>query len=454
MPDPADFDIGLGEPGTGILETRSGIGYDLGVRSDAPTKRTTPGRPAMPNETPSKSPILKAAWDRYIASLEQMRVMVEASPAFDRVPNQRARAYYQLMEIQAIAYNFAVAPRLGHPRLFHNTAWQTDLYSVGGNGPDFHYGTVFLDGTQTYRLTGRANDSRLLLAQLNSGLPGTPGAALVANYDFADFELRADGSFEIMLSAAPQTGNWIRLDAESGYQWMLFRPTVETWDAVPASLAIERVSAIAPGHYDADEFDEAAVARRIDFAAGFARYVITEWATGFLPRIAANAGGINAFAVIGREIAGEVGSPTAEYVMATFEVDDDEALILEMEDAPDGVHWSYAIFDVWLRSIDFRTRQSSLNGRQIVTDADGGIRVVLSRRDPGIANWLDTGGYSKGLMLLRNYRSSKSTVPNVRRVRLAALDDHLPADTSRVTPQERSVELRRRRDAYRRRHGE
>jgi hypothetical protein len=101
---------------------------------------------------------------------------------------------------------------------------------VNRNGADFLYGVLFLDGTQTYRVTGQVRDSELLLAQLNSAIPGVPGSKHLRNYDFADFHVESDGAIEITLSATEQKGNWIRLDSQSRYQFLQFRPTAETWD--------------------------------------------------------------------------------------------------------------------------------------------------------------------------------------------------------------------------------
>jgi len=56
-----------------------------------------------------------------------------------------------------MVYNFAVAPQLASPRIFQATGWQTELYTLGGNSSDFQYGTLFLDGNLTYRLTGNIN---------------------------------------------------------------------------------------------------------------------------------------------------------------------------------------------------------------------------------------------------------------------------------------------------------
>lgn len=402
----------------------------------------------------SKSVVLNAAWERQRAMLEEMRIAVEGAPQFDSAPEQRARAYHQLMEAQAIGYNFALAPRMPHPRIFRNTAWQTDVYCSGGNGPDFAYATVFLDGTQTYRLTANIRDSKMLLAQHNSALPGSPDSHMIANYDFADFDVEADGSFTVTLSADKAEGNWLPLARDAEYQWLLFRPSIEGWDKVPTELHIERISPVAPGYYDEHEFSEAHTAKRIDAATDYIRYIVQEWMLDFYQRVRANSKGVNLFASIGPAISGEVGSPTAEYVLAAFEVNDDEALIIEILEPPNGVYWGIQIFDVWLRSIDFRTMQTTLNAEQVSSDADGAIRLVLSRQDPGVAHWLDTAGYGQGQMLIRNYRSSRPAKPMIRRVNFDELDRYLPQETKRVTREERVLELARRRAAYLRRHGE
>lgn len=406
------------------------------------------------DEAGHKSPVLKSAWDRFQATMEELRVAVEAAPQFDSAPDQRARAYHQLMEAQAMAYNFAVAPSFLHPRVYRMTAWQTDVYCSGGNGPDFNYGVVFLDGTQTYRLKVSINDSAMFLAQHNSALPGSPGSKMIANYDFDNFEVRPDGTFEVILSAERHEGNWIELLPEADYQWMLFRPSIVGWENVPAHMEIERVSEIDNDYYSRYDFDEAAVARRIDAAADYARYIITEWMIQFYVRIRANSGGDNLFKTIGPAISGEVGSPTAEYWFAPYDIEDDEALILHLPEAMDGVYWGAQLFDVWLRSHDFRGRQSTLNSAYALSNADGGIRIVISRVDPGYSNWIDTCGFTKGQLLIRNYRSSAAANPTLVRVPLAELEQHLPDDMVRLTPDERAAALATRLASYTRRHGE
>ena len=97
-------------------------------------------------------------------------------------------------------------------------------------------------------------------------------------------------------------------------------------------------------------------------------------------------------------------------VIGRWELAPDEALILEVE-PPRGVYWSYSLGNPWWETIDYGRHQSSLNGHQAVVDADGKVRVVRRERDPGVANWLDTAGFSNGMMILRCVRTETAPSP-------------------------------------------
>jgi hypothetical protein len=120
-----------------------------------------------------------------------------------------------------------------------------------------------------------------------------------------------------------------------------------------------------------------------------------------------------------------------------FHIGPDEALVLELG-SPDGLFWSVAVGDVWFRSIDSSHQQSSLNGHQAKVDPDGRCRIVIAHRDPGIANWLDTGGHEPGIMTFRYVRTTTRPPVSTRLVGFGELDDVLPAGTARVTPAERA----------------
>jgi hypothetical protein len=99
-------------------------------------------------------------------------------------------------------------------------------------------------------------------------------------------------------------------------------------------------------------------------------------------------------------------------------------------------------------------RQSSLNDGEIHVDADGRVRCVVSRQDPGIANWLDPCGRTEGTVVFRNYRASSAPVPASRKVLFSELDTVLPKGTRRVTRDQRIKSLQQRRLGQTKMYGE
>ena len=65
--------------------------------------------------------------------------------------------------------------------------------------------------------------------------------------------------------------------------------------------------------------------------------------------------------------------------------------------------------------------------------------------------WTGGTNFSEGGIYGRWYDCDSEPLPLIRRVKLAALRDNLPADTPMVTPQERAEALRRRVRACQRR---
>jgi hypothetical protein len=401
------------------------------------------------------NPALTQAWKKFQATMDEMRAKMENTPRFRDDPEHRAKAYHTLMEAQAMAYNFAIAPRMHDPRIQVNTGWQSYFYTLGQNGPDFFYGVLFLDGHQSYRLTGRMGDIRLLLMQVFNRLQGQAGSKTIGNYDFANFDIRKDGTFEVTLSATKAPGNWIALDPNSRYQYLLIRRAMGDWNDDPGELHIEPTAKLDDARLDADEFSEQAMAERIDGAADFVRYMVEVWNVGLYDMYLAGAQGQwNAMALLPGTTTGQVGSPSSNYAMAVYKLKDDEALLVELKDIPHSAYWSFQLGDVWSRSLDFRNYQTDVNMHHAVIDADGVFRAVVSRQDPAVPNWLDTRGHHDGTLVFRNYRSKTAPVPTTRVVKLVDIRKLLPANTPVVTPLQRQRALKHRRAGFSKLHGE
>jgi hypothetical protein len=117
-----------------------------------------------------------------------------------------------------------------------------------------------------------------------------------------------------------------------------------------------------------------------------------------------------------------------------------EALVIETV-PPDARYWQIQLCDVWFRTLDYATRQTSLNHHQARLDADGRFRCVVAHRDPGVPNWLDAAGHPEGMIQYRWVWSKSNPRPSLRRVRFDELRAALPPDTPRVTPEERRCKV-------------
>lgn len=398
--------------------------------------------------------LMREAWSRFHGTMEQIRIDTEQTQRFRETQEHRAKAYHTLFEIQAMAYNFAIAPRHSDPRIQVQTGWHSDYYTLGQNCPDFVYGVVIVDGRGRYRLRGRNGDIAMTLFQVHNGITGEPGVKQVANHDLLDFTVADDGTFEIALGAEKQDGNWIPLDADrDGYHFILIRRVMLDPHGDHGEMEIERLDT--DGDYAREEFDEAHMARRIDAATDWARYICDRWNIGLYDGYyAKNQNQKNRMELLPRLTTSQVGNPLCDYAMGIFELADDEGLLIELSEIPDAAYWSFQVGDVWSRSLHFTSRQSSLNQQQLAIGSDGVCRVVLSPTDPGIANWLDSVGRHEGVVCFRNYRASIAPLPTARKVKLSALGALLPADTQRVSPAERARHLTHRRAGYRKMLGE
>jgi hypothetical protein len=123
---------------------------------------------------------------------------------------------------------------------------------------------------------------------------------------------------------------------------------------------------------------------------------------------------------------------------------DGEAMIVELDPAAAALWGISSYTPTWYEPLDYATRVTSRNHRQVVTDSDGLVRVVLAAVDTGTANWLDTAGRPDLLTTARWFRPPESPTIRSEIVPLADLDAHLPDDHPRVDAMQRADELRSR----------
>lgn len=311
--------------------------------------------------------------------------------------------------------------------------------------PDAVYYYAPVDGRGTYRVIGERGDAPVAGFAVGSriiGMDALPGKGL-GNYDMDNLALDADGGFEVIFSAerpAGYTGNWLPLAAEADF--IMVRQFSYDWGREKdVRLAIERIDA--PTQIRPRPTPQQIDAQLTHLFAGYVRN-LSGIAIGAVGRCAER-GFVNRFNLNSYQELGNGEDWPQAYFETVFDIADDEALIIESELPETRPYWNLQVVDGLWNQVEYVYRQSSLNGLQAAVDPDGRMRAVLSHRDPGIANWLDTGGHLYGMMIGRWYRCSSQPVPKVTKVKFAELDRHLPADVVRIDADGRAEALRRRR---------
>jgi hypothetical protein len=321
------------------------------------------------------------------------------------------------------------------------------VYTLQPN-PDDIYLYSPIRGDLTYRVSGNRGTVKLVTFTARKGLVGLIDDLSQQQYtrDLDDRELTiaSDGSFEVIFSAKrPQgwEGDWIEIDPRvdiflvryRSYDWVNEvdpRISIECLDDVPLKPRLS-----------SDEILE-----RIKLMAGFpVRYtkVFNEMQNGVKERV-----GVNVF----EPVQYNGGLSQQVYLPAVFELDDDEALILETELPERREYWNFQLNDPYFNAVEYVYRLSHLNGMTAKVSSDGRFRAVISLEDPGVPNWMDPAGFNEGTIYGRWYDCDSHPTPTLKRVKFAELRDHLPADTPVVTREERAEELRQRvRAAQRRR---
>jgi hypothetical protein len=134
-----------------------------------------------------------------------------------------------------------------------------------------------------------------------------------------------------------------------------------------------------------------------------------------------------------------------------YDLEPDTAMIVTVprSDAP---YQGIQLGSLWYVSLDYINHQTSLTADQARTDPDGRIRFVISETDPGVVNWLQRTGHSRGYVQIRWQRLSRELTPadgpTVELVPVHELAQRLPFhDQARITPAEFAARIAARQQA-------
>jgi len=309
------------------------------------------------------------------------------------------------------------------------------VLNVGQPNADTIYRSATLTPGGSYRITGRRGSQRLaVIAQ------AVPGAGMRSHLNLADLKTDKDGRFDVLVSPTkPEgyTGDWWELDPKTNR--LMARLVSSDWrnEAVP-TLAIERVDRpIGRPRPSAAELQRhlQALPKQVEFMAlMFVDHVDQLRRQGF----------VNKFKVFDVPVGALAGQ---FYYEGVYDLKDDEALIVESPVPAKCDYRSLILTNEIYETTDWYNNHASLNDAQAAPDSDGKLRIVVSAKDPGVKNWLDTSGYPGGIIQGRWTGCDSQPIPDTRLVKLRDLRKALPKDVAMVTAEERQEILRERRRA-------
>jgi hypothetical protein len=315
-----------------------------------------------------------------------------------------------------------------------------------GNSPDTRYFYTRLNPAGSYRIWGKRNSVAIVVLQIGRmGLQITDGKPL-DHYSLDELTLAADGSFEMILSAERPKGyqgDWRRLSPQA--EVIYLRQVMLDWDREKdAEIYIERL-------------DRPVAPPRLTSEASRARAEAMFLYTSNAVRVQTNPGVVvptpPVNALQATTFSGTGGLAQQLYHWGRFDLAEGEALLIEGSAPENCRFWNFQVTDIANVANDYMYRQTHLNKNMVAIDQDRRFRLVVSQKDPGVANWIDTAGHERGVMLMRWESCTKTGDVDVRKVPLTEIRTFLPADTRWVTDAERVEALRKRMVALRRRLG-
>ncbi len=351
-----------------------------------------------------------------------------ADPPFEVTEQERAEGYDYLAGSIRSAIQAAFSYDLQHPVLMNGT----HQYSRQGlDNPDAIYFLAYLDEGGTYEISGTRGTTADLSFQVVDGNYTPQGSpTTLAAFDDRELDIAEDGSFRWTIG--PELG------ATKGSS-VIIREVYSDWVAEErGTLRIQRLDTAGVPR---PPLTREGVTKRYAVAAKALTTRIRTWFE--FPKWFTYPEPVNTLTVPKRTPGGLASQYSS---LGHYALDDDQALVVTVPVCDHAGYQAIQIGSKWYVSTDYEHHQTSLTAAQSQADPDGKFRYVISTRNPGVANWLDTTDHATGVMMLRWQRVEQPlTAEDGPVVEVVAFDDlasHLPfAEHNRVSPEQYSARI-------------
>jgi hypothetical protein len=316
----------------------------------------------------------------------------------------------------------------------------------GGDSPDFVYRTIPIAHGGKYEIRGTTASGRP--HSVNYSLMGdnTAAPATLTILDSLDMDLAPDGSFTITVDSGPAEGRRNHIQTKPGADFIMVRDALGDWMKDSAN-ALDVVRLDPDGDPKSQDAMAAHLAKIALDGVYYTAYCFVS-GSGQAPNTIRPPLSSGAFG----------GMPSQWGTKGNIDLANGEAIIVR-SNAAEATFRNLVLTDPFHISIEYWRRTSSLNMAQMAPDEDGDFTYVIAHEDPGIHNWLDTGGVRRCLFGQRWQafnRSGKHDDPwmTAKLVRFNDLERELPNGVRRIDEAGRKQQCAQRQTGVDRRFAE
>jgi len=422
-----------------LAQTRSGSGWGPPLPTSGNPAATAEQRDleALAIQLLSAGPVVQAKQavaNRWRTIVGPANITAEAQARFNELVDEFTFHYVLLACASDPSYPHVLGSLFSPPHQWFGMSVPGSR-SGGAENPDNYYAVIPVQYGTAYEIRGRRFQPTPADKPLS--VSGNPSLTMtLGTIDMNQLDLDLGGSFRITVSPDPANGDPNHVQTFPEAMYLFLRYSRSDWRQVPDALQVRRTDGPTAEQWTEDQIAaRAAAILPEDVPAMFWFNSIFAALPPNFTSPPANTGGVG-------------GLPTQSTSFARLQLADDEAFIVTV--GPGGAAYrSLVLYDFWLRSIEYWQRLTSFNNAQSAPNPDGKLTYVVSKQDPGVANWLDTTGLQQPRIIQRWQRvnpSGPDGPPSItgKLVKLADLAANLPAGVPTVTPSERQQQLDRR----------
>jgi hypothetical protein len=316
----------------------------------------------------------------------------------------------------------------------------------GGDSPDFVYRTIPIAHGGRYEIRGMPTCAEAPTVNYSLMADNTASPVTQTLLDSLDMDFESDGSFVITVDDTPADGRRNHIQTRPGADFIMVRDALGDWlKQSPNALTVTRLD---PAGDPKSEDEMARHCARIALDNVYYTYYCTQSGAGQAPNDIRPPMSSAAFG----------GMATQAGTKGNLVLDDGDALIVR-SNAAGAQFRNLTLTDAFHMSIEYWKRTSSFNMRQMAADEDGNFTFVIAHRDPGIHNWLDTGGlrrciFGQRWQAFRRDERNEEPWMEVRQVKFDQLERELPDGVRRIDAVGRHEQITARETGFARRFAE